>query len=139
MTVFGPGAWIAIAIGGVIGTWSRFALGGWLAARATVAGAPGLWATPAGTLAINVAGSAVLGAVVAVAVAKPGLMPTEVRLALAVGFCGAFTTFSTFGVETLAMLQAGRWDWALGYVAASNLLGIGAAAGGWALARALAG
>lgn len=139
MTVFGPGAWIAIAIGGVIGTWSRFALGGWLAARATTAGAPGLWATPAGTLAINLAGCAVLGAVAALAAAKPGLMPTELRLAIAVGFCGAFTTFSTFGVETLAMLQAGRWDWALGYVAASNVFGVAAAAGGWSVAKALVG
>ncbi len=137
MTVFGPGAWIAIAIGGVIGTWSRFALGGWLAARATAAGAPGLWATPAGTLTINVVGCGVLGAIAAVAVARPELMSTELRLALAVGFCGAFTTFSTFGVETLAMLQAGRWDWALGYVAASNVLGVGAAAAGWMVTRSL--
>lgn len=137
MTVFGPGVWIATAIGGVIGTWSRFALSGWLAARATGLGAPGLWATPAGTLTINMVGCGMLGAIAAVAVTRPELMSTELRLGLAVGFCGAFTTFSTYGVETLAMLQAGRWDWALGYVAASNVLGLAAATAGWVLTRSL--
>lgn len=138
MTVFGPGVWIATAIGGVIGTWSRFALGGWLATRASVAGAPGLWAAPLGTLLINVLGSALLGAIAALAVARPELMSTELRLGLAVGLCGGFTTFSSFGVEALAMLQAGRWDWALGYVAASNVLGLSAAAAGWMVTRTLA-
>lgn len=138
MTVFGPGTWVAVGIGGAIGTWSRFALGGWLATRATLAGAPGLWATPAGTLTINVLGCGALGAIAAVVAARPELLSTELRLAIAVGFCGAFTTFSAFGLETLAMLQAGRWDWALGYVAASNALGLAAAALGWAAARSLA-
>ena len=138
MAAIGPGTWIAVGIGGMIGTWSRFALGGWLAARATTLGAPGLWATPAGTIAINVAGCGVLGAVAGLAVARPELLPTELRLAIAVGFCGGFTTFSTFGIEALAMLQAGRWDWALLYVAASNVLGLAAAAAGWTLARTFA-
>lgn len=126
MALLGTGAtgWLLLALGGVIGTWSRFAIG-------MAVG------TPLGTLAINVVGCFVLGVVGTLAVARPELVGAEARLLLGVGFCGAFTTFSTFGLETLGFLQAGRPGLALGYVAASNLLGLGATAAGWQLARSL--
>jgi CrcB protein len=116
--------WSLLAIGGVIGTWVRFAIG-------IALGGPG------GTLAINLAGCFVLGVVGTFALIRPDWVSAEARLLLGVGFCGAFTTFSTFGFETLALLQAGRPAAALGYVALSNVLGLAATAGGWLVARSL--
>lgn len=120
----GPQGWALLALGGVIGTWSRFAVGSALG-------------SPWGTLAINVLGCFVLGVVGTLAIARPDWVTAETRLLLGVGFCGAFTTFSTFGFEALGLLQAGRPGAALAYVALSNGLGLAAAAGGWLVARSL--
>ncbi|HLU59931.1 MAG TPA: fluoride efflux transporter CrcB [Pseudonocardia sp.] len=74
---------------------------------------------PWGTFAVNVAGSAVLGALTgAVAALPPGAVPEAVRAGLGVGFCGALTTYSTFGYETLALVE-GRAT----RVAVANLVG----------------
>ena len=116
--------WLLLAIGGVIGTWARYAIG-------VAIGSP--W----GTLGINVAGCFVLGVVGTLALARPDWVGPEARLLVGVGFCGAFTTFSTFGFEALTLLQAGRPGAALAYVALSNGLGLGGAALGWLLARSL--
>ena len=79
----------AVAVGGAAGAAARFAVTLWLAHRL---GGPLPW----GTLAVNVLGSFVLGVVV-------GFAPSpSVRALLGTGFCGGFTTFSTFAVETLA-------------------------------------
>ena len=120
----GPLGWALLALGGVIGTWARFAAGSGLG-------------SPWGTLAINVLGCFVLGVVGTLALARPDWVSPEARLLLGVGFCGAFTTFSTYGFEALALLQAGRPGTALAYVALSNALGLAATAGGWLLARSL--
>ena len=63
---------------------------------------------PLGTLIVNVAGSFVMGWLFALFAERMHVAP-EVRLIVMTGFLGAFTTFSTFSVETLALLQAGRW------------------------------
>jgi CrcB protein len=63
-------------------------------------------------------------------------VPDAWRLGLGVGFCGAFTTFSTFGFETLALLREGRYAAAALYVLASNLLGLVATTLGWLISRA---
>lgn len=108
---------LAVAMGGALGTLARFAIGvAW--AR------PG--AFPWWTLAINTAGSLLLGVVAGLA-ARGGLATTT-SLALSVGLCGGFTTFSTFSVETLALVERGEWRRAVAYVAASVLLGVAAAA-----------
>ena len=117
----------AIAAGGAAGSVARYLLGALLAPRA-----PDF---PWATLGINVGGSLLLGAL-AVLLAGPTHSPT-VRAGLTVGFCGGFTTFSTFSAETLALLEHGRHARAGGYVAASVVLGIAAAMAGAALARAL--
>jgi len=59
------------------------------------------------------------------------------RLLIAVGFCGGYTTFSSYAYETFALAEQGQWWAAAVNVAASNLLSLAAVAGGAALARGL--
>jgi CrcB protein len=83
------------------------------------------------TVAINVAGSFLLG----VLVTAHGLSG-ELRTALGVGFLGGFTTFSTFSVQAVLDVEAGEPGRALAYVGVSVVAGIAAAAAGYALGRA---
>lgn len=117
--------WLAVAGGGAAGTLARYLIGvAW--AR------PG--AFPWWTLGINIVGSFVLGVVIGVAAVRDTASST-VTLALAVGVAGGFTTFSTFSVETLAMVERGESLRAAAYVAASVVLGLLAAALGLYLTR----
>ncbi|WP_026923137.1 fluoride efflux transporter FluC [Glycomyces arizonensis] len=86
---------------------------------------------PWGTLVVNVAGSG-LAVFLAVAVADPGWTAL-----LAVGFCGALTTYSTLSYETLLLVEDGRWNHALWNVAANLAGGLGAGLAGFALAHLL--
>lgn len=117
--------WIAVAAGGAAGTLARYLIGvAW--AR------PG--AFPWWTLGINVLGSFALGLIVGVAAAR-GAASSTLTIALAVGVAGGFTTFSTFSVETLAMVERGESLRATAYVTASVVLGLLAAALGLYLTR----
>ena len=83
-----------------------------------------------GTLVVNVVGSAVLGVLLGLRDVSP------VVLALVgTGFCGTLTTFSTFGYDVVRLVEERMVARALGYVAASLVLGLGAAATGYALSR----
>lgn len=120
--------YLLVAAGGALGAVARFAAGAWITAHAT-SGFP--WAT----LGINVAGSLVLGAVL-------GLFPEPAsgmgaRALLGVGFCGAFTTFSAFGHETLLLVGRGLVGSAALYIVGSVLLGVAGVAAGLALGTAL--
>ena len=84
---------------------------------------------PWGTLSVNVAGSFVLGLVVAGAAA---LGPVTQAL-VGTGFCGALTTYSTFGWESLALFERGRPGPAVGNVLGSVLAGVAAASAGYAV------
>ena len=86
---------------------------------------------PWATVAINVAGSFALGVLVVVDWWTP-----EARTALGVGFLGGFTTFSTFSVQAVLDVDGGAAGRAVVYVIASVVLGIAAAAAGFAMARA---
>ena len=101
---------LGIAVLGGAGAIGRFLLDGAVAARAGRA-------FPWGTLAVNLSGAFVLGVLTGAALSGDAL-----RL-LGTGFCGAFTTFSTFQVELLGMLDADRAGLALGYAGASLLAG----------------
>jgi CrcB protein len=83
-----------------------------------------------GTLAVNVAGSAVLGVVMGLAD-----LPDWVVALVGVGFCGTLTTFSTFGADVVRLLEERALGRAVGYVAATLVLGVGAAAAAYLLAR----
>ena len=115
---------IAVTIAGALGALTRY----WVGVAVGVHGFP--WAT----LLINVTGSFLLGLILG----GPGggRWSLTVTTAVAVGFLGAFTTFSTFSFETLAMLRSGRVAAALAYASASVVVGLAAAAGGYILGRA---
>jgi len=84
---------------------------------------------PWGTWTVNVAGSFVLGVVAAAG-------PAWVTTLVGTGFCGALTTFSTFGYETVRLAEEGETATAIGYVAGSLVAGLAAAALGWAVGSA---
>jgi fluoride exporter len=115
-----------IAIGGLAGTFARFGFQG-LVQSWTGAGFP--W----GTFAVNVTGSLLIGFLGRLGTGSALLGP-DVRAGLLIGFCGAYTTFSTFSFETLTLLQSGAYlragAYAVGTVVASltaTVAGIGAA------------
>ena len=87
-------------------------------------------AAPWSVLAVNVAGSFVIGVLAGAGASE------DTRLIAGIGFLGGFTTFSTFSLDVFADLEAGRPGRAAAYVVLSVGLGVGAAAVGWALARA---
>jgi CrcB protein len=89
---------------------------------------------PWGTLTVNAAGSLLLGLV---AGAVSGGAPAWLLTLAGTGFCGAFTTFSTFGFETLRLVEDGSLLEAVLNIAVSLLAGFVACAGGWVLAAGL--
>ncbi len=103
--------------------------------RYAISSAVGSHRFPWSTLGINVAGSFVLGLVLSLAAARD--WPADVTAAIAVGFVGAFTTFSTFSWEALTLGRAGRAASAIAYTAGSVGLGLAAAYAGLRLARVL--
>jgi fluoride exporter len=116
-----------IAVGSAIGGMSRYMIGGLVQRLLDTT-------FPAGTLLINVTGSFLLGAILRYGVETPTLTP-ELRAFLTVGFCGGYTTFSTFSYEALAMLEDGEWGRAGVYIGLSLLLSLAATFLGFALAR----
>lgn len=85
-----------------------------------------------GTLVVNVAGSAVLGLLFGLADVPAGVMAL-----VGAGFCGTLTTFSTFGADVVRLRAEASIGRSLAYVGATLVLGIGAAAATWLIARAL--
>ena len=88
---------------------------------------------PWGTFAVNVIGSLILGILVGAAAAVPGHLTTL----LGTGLCGALTTYSTFGFETVRLIEQRAVFYALVNVAASVVAGLGAAFVGVAVAEAI--
>jgi CrcB protein len=91
---------------------------------------------PYGTLFINVTGSFVVGFFM-IWSSERVLLDPRWRLLVVVGFCGAFTTFSSFAFETMAYFQQGQWIIMLANFISNNLLCLGAALAGMAVARAV--
>ena len=118
-----------IAVGSAIGGVSRYLVGG--LTQRLMGGT-----FPVGTLLINVTGSFLLGLILRYGVETATLTP-EVRAFLTIGFCGGYTTFSTFSYETVALAEDGQWTRAALYVALSVGLSVLATFLGFATAREL--
>ncbi|MBB4637146.1 fluoride efflux transporter CrcB [Longimicrobium terrae] len=114
---------LLVALGGAAGAVTRYGAGRWIGTAAR-------GGFPWGTFAVNLAGSLLLGIIVA------RVPPDDPRrLLLAVGFCGGLTTFSTFGYETFALLQDRAYGTALAYAGASMAAGLACVALGMWIAR----
>ena len=105
-----------IALFGAIGTLARYGLQGVVQVRAG-----GTY--PYGTLIVNLSGCLLLGFIGQLTLNRM-LISSELRIAIAVGFFGGYTTFSSFGWETAKMLEDGEWLRATSYVAASVIAGL---------------
>ena len=81
------------------------------------------------------AGSFILGVIAAIVVVRGG--PGWLLTVAGTGFCGALTTFSTFGYETMRLVEDGAWRQAAGTVIGSVTVGMGAVIAGWAAGSAL--
>lgn len=103
-----------IALGGATGAVSRYLLANW---------AHGLWEgkMPVGTLMVNMLGSFAIG-IIYVLLVERQLIHADWRGVLMVGFLGAFTTFSTFSLETISLMEAGHIAHALVYMLGSAIL-----------------
>jgi fluoride exporter len=121
--------YLIIGLGAFLGANARYLLGRWAAQR---------WGVefPYGTLVINVTGSLVLGLFLAATTGRLAVDPRW-RLFFAIGFLGAYTTFSTYTYESLQLLLSGNWPLGLVNIAGSNLLGLAAAAMGFWLGQRL--
>ena len=91
---------------------------------------------PYGTLAINIVGSLIVGFFV-IWTTERALVDPRWRLLVVVGFCGSFTTFSSYAFETMSYFEQGQWALMLANIFSNNLLCLGGALAGMALARGL--
>ena len=91
---------------------------------------------PYGTLLINVVGSFIVGFFL-IWTTQRALADPRWRLLVVVGFCGSFTTFSSYAFETMAYFEQGQWSLMLANILTNNILCFGAVLGGMALARVL--
>ena len=105
---------IAVFVGGGLGSLLRFGLGRWF-------GAASGHTFPIGTFAVNILACFMLGLIVGLADQKQMLSPFT-RLFWAVGFCGGFSTFSTFSLENLQFMQTGQFSIMLLYIGLSFLV-----------------
>jgi CrcB protein len=110
--------WWAVAAGASVGSSGRYLVDSALSRRLHDA-------MPYGTLAVNLSGSAALGALTALG-ARGTIGPVLLAL-LGIGFCGAFTTFSTFVWETVALAGDGRRVAAVTYLLGTLVLGVAVA------------
>ena len=119
----------AVAIGAALGGVLRYYVASTLQQR--------LGATfPWGTLVVNVSGSLLLGVLIRYALATP-TVSVEMRALLTTGFCGGYTTFSTYSYETATLLEDGQYGRAGAYALASVVVALGATFAGFVLAREL--
>lgn len=119
---------LLVLVGGAVGAPARLLLD--RAVQSRLGGA-----FPWGTLCVNVIGSLILGILAGAATAHDSVLWTLVGT----GFCGALTTFSTFGYETIRLLEDRVRLLAVGNVAVTLVAGIGAAVAGFAVGAALFG
>ena len=118
-----------IALGAIVGASARYFLSGFIARHFSTA-------FPYGTLLINVTGSLILGFFLIYATER-ALLDPRLRLLVAVGFCGSYTTFSSYAFESFALMEQSQWVMVGINILASNVLCLAAVLAGAALARGL--
>lgn len=119
---------VLVLVGGALGAPVRYLVDRWVSARHDSV-------LPWGTFTVNMAGSFILGVIAAIVVVRGG--PGWLLTVAGTGFCGALTTFSTFGYETVRLVEDGAWRQAAGTVLGSVTVGMGAVIAGWAAGSAL--
>jgi len=120
-------AYVWISLGAVFGAALRYAVSRWIARITTPA-------FPFGTLLINVTGSLLLGFFL-VWTSERVLADSRWRLCVAIGFCGSYTTFSSYAFECIAYLEQGHWSLLATNIVTNNMLSLAAVVLGAALAR----
>ena len=121
--------YLLIGVGGFAGAIMRYLVDGVVSDRTGAA-------FPWGTLVVNATGSFILGLLFALTTER-AILPAEVRGPLMIGFVGAYTTFSTYMLESWTLLEGGSWAPALANIGGSVVLGLVAVAAGLTLGRAL--
>lgn len=120
---------LVIGLGGFVGANLRYWVAGWIAER--------LGQTfPWGTLLINLSGSLLLGLFIGWSTQQITLDP-RIRMLIAIGFLGAYTTFSTYANESILLLESGDWLGTIGNILGTNLVCLFGAIIGLALGRQL--
>ena len=119
--------WLAVALGGAVGAACRYVVDFVVSQRAG-----GVF--PWGTWTVNITGALLLGALAGYASARGD--PQWWHIAATSGFCGAYTTFSTFMYETLQLIERRAW-WETLWNLSSLVVGLAAAALGWGVATVL--
>ncbi len=120
-------AYLWIALGAVAGASARYFLSGYIARSFASS-------FPYGTLIINMSGSLVLGFFLVLA-SERMLLDTRWRWLIAIGFCGSYTTFSSYAFETFSLFEQGQWLLVAWTMVASTVLCLGSVLLGAALAR----
>ena len=118
-----------VAVGSALGGVSRFLLAAFLQERVQTS-------FPVGTFVINITGSLLLGFFLRYALETPSITP-ELRAGLTTGFCGGYTTFSTYSYETARLIENGEYARAALYASFSVALGLAGIFLGMAVARHL--
>lgn len=104
-----------VGIGGIVGAISRYLLGKWITSKTSNT-------IPFGTWIINISGSFVLGLLAVLHIEH--VIPNWIWFLCGIGFLGAYTTFSTFGYETIQMIQNKKTKKATFYITSSVILGV---------------
>jgi CrcB protein len=120
---------LLIGLGGFAGAVARYVVDGAVADRTG-------GAFPWGTLAVNVSGSFALGLLFAVT-AERAILPAEIRGPVLIGFIGAYTTFSTYMLESWRLVETGEIGAALANIIGSVVIGLVAVVAGLAIGRSI--
>lgn len=120
---------VLVGVGGFAGAISRYLVDGFVSDR-TGGGFP--W----GTLVVNVSGTFLLGLLFAMTMER-AILPAEIRGPVMIGFIGAYTTFSTYLLESWRLIEDGAWAMALANLGGSIAIGLVAVAAGMIIGRAI--
>jgi len=123
--------WVGVMLGGALGASARYLVSGWVVYYASQKSSTFPW----GTLCVNVAGCLAMGFLFPWFHQRS--IPEEYRIAVLTGVLGALTTWSSFSVETLLLLNDGQWSWAGLNILGTNAACFGAGFLGYRIAEVL--